>query len=80
MTREQYVVGPAADSDSWELTRDGMRLALYSTQKDGIEAARRIARYRLSEIGKLAELTIKRPNGKIRDKRTYGRDPGGIKG
>ena len=80
MTREQYVVGPAADSDSWELTRDGMRLALYSTQKDGIEAARRSARYRLSEIGKLAELTIKRPNGKIRDKRTYGRDPRGIKG
>ena len=80
MTREQYVVGPAADSDSWELTRDGMRLALYSTQKDGIEAARRIASHRLSEMKKLAELTIKRPNGVIRDKRTYGRDPRGIKG
>lgn len=80
MTREQYVVGPAADSDSWELTRDGMRLALYSTQKDGIEAARRIARYRLAEMKKLAELTIKRPNGVIRDKRTYGKDPRETKG
>ena len=28
----------------------------------------------------LIECTIKRPNGKIRDKRTYGRDPRGIKG
>lgn len=78
MTREQYVVGPS--EGAWELTRDRERLALYSTQKDGIDAAVRICRYRLSEIGKLAELTIKRPNGKIRDKRTYGRDPRETKG
>ena len=80
MTREQYVVGPAADSGGWELVRDGMRIAMYSTQTDGIEAARRVCRYRLTEFGKLAELTIKRPNGVIRDKRTYGKDPRGIEG
>lgn len=80
MTREQYVVGPAADTDGWELTRDGIRIALHSTQTDGIAAACRVARFRLAEMKKLAELTIKRPNGEIRDKRTYGKDPRETKG
>lgn len=80
MSREQYVVGPTSRPEGWELTRDKERVAVYRTQHDAINAAVRVCRYRLQTHGLLAELTIKRPSGVIRDKRTYGRDPRKVKG
>lgn len=41
----------------------------FNTQKEAIEAAKNIAKNQKSEV------VIHRPNGKIRDKDSYGNDP-----
>lgn len=47
---------------------------IVNTQKEAIDIAREIAKKQQSE------LVIHRPNGKIRDKDSYGNDPRNIKG
>ncbi|MBI4744218.1 MAG: DUF2188 domain-containing protein [Actinobacteria bacterium] len=43
--------------------------SLHGTQKEAIERARELA------IGKKGEVVIHRPDGRIRDKDSYGNDP-----
>lgn len=68
MGKNQHVV-PAGDS--WGVRGEGNErlTSLHDTQAEAIEAAREIARNQQSE------LVIHRPDGRIRDKDTYGRDP-----
>lgn len=50
------------------------------TKKSAIKRAALVCRKSHVEFGELIELTIKRKNGTIQDKRTYGRDPRKTKG
>ena len=63
-------VSPHGDGN-WEVKSDKAERAhsIHPTQGEAIERARDIARNRGSE------LVIRRPNGQIRDKDSYGNDP-----
>ena len=80
--RERYTVGPSPKGAGkpWTLDRDGDVLGEWDTQEDAIDAARTVCRYRLSVLGKLAELQIRGKDGQIKDTRTYGDDPVETKG
>ena len=87
--RTRYIVGPSADPNGlpWKLTckadadsLDGDLRAAFATQKGAIAAAVTLCHSRLRNFGQLSELQIKGRNGKIRDSRTYGRDPRKVKG
>ena len=65
----------------WKVTRNGDPLAdECRTQQDAIELAVRVCKHRWKEFQQPAELFIKGRNGKVRDSRTYGRDPRNVKG
>lgn len=68
MGKNQHVV-PA--DGSWGVRGEGneRRTSIHDTQAEAIEAAREIARNQQSEV------VIHRPDGRIRDKDSYGRDP-----
>ncbi len=55
----------------WQVKVDNAKRAIVrtDTQREAIDRARSIAR------NKESELVIHRPNGRIRDKDSYGRDP-----
>ena len=55
----------------WQVKVDNAKRAIVrtDTQREAIDRARPIAR------NKESELVIHRPNGRIRDKDSYGRDP-----
>ena len=84
MKRDVYIVGPRKNADTqlrpWVLTFNKAHVADFQTQVAAIEHAVSLARYRLAETGRVSELRIKGNDGKIRDSRTYGRDPRGTKG
>jgi len=65
----------------WKVTRDGRLAWEHLTQRDAIGAARLVVELIVMEGGKCT-LKIKRPNGEIREERTYPRssDPKGTKG
>ena len=67
MGKNQHVV-PAGDS--WGVRGEGNErlTSIHNTQAEAIEAAREIARNQQSE------LVIHRPDGRIRDKDSYGPD------
>lgn len=78
--RTRYTVGPTGDPEGmpWKLTcADDELRAHYATQKVAIEAAVTLCRSRWENFGLLSELHIKGRNGKVRDARTYGKDPRG---
>lgn len=78
--RTRYTIGPSgiAEGPSWCLAaNEGDLRAYYSTQKVAIEAAVTLCKSRLKNFGQLSELHIKGRNGKVRDARTYGKDPRG---
>lgn len=66
--RNQHVV---PRDDQWAVKGEGNSRAtsLHRTQSEAIDAARDIARQQRSEV------VIHRPDGRIRDKDSYGRDP-----
>lgn len=84
MKRDIYIVGPRKKADKhlrpWVLTFNKGHVADFQTQVAAIAHAVSIARHRLAETGRVSELRIKGKDGKIRDSRTYGRDPIGTKG
>lgn len=82
MPRDRYTVGPSPKGAAkpWSLDRDGDVLGDFDTQEAGIEAARTVCRYRLSVLGRNAELQIKGRDGKVREADTYGDDPESSKG
>lgn len=84
MKRDVYIVGPRRKVDKhlspWVLTFNSAFVAAFSTQASAIDHAVCLARHRLAETGRVSELRIKGKDGKIRDSRTYGRDPRGTKG
>lgn len=65
----------------WHVTRDGDVVAKCRTQADGIDLAKRLVKSQLAD-GRTASLKIKRPDGRIREERTYPRssDPRRTKG
>lgn len=69
MTKKNLHVVP--HGDQWAVRREGAGRAssLHPTQATAIDAGRRIAQ---TERG---ELFIHRPNGRIRDRDSYGNDP-----
>jgi len=68
MNKNQHVV---PHSGGWAVKGGGNSRAtsVHSTQKEAIDAGRKIAK------NKETELVIHRPNGRIRDKNSYGNDP-----
>lgn len=66
--KNQHVV---PDGNSWAVKGEGnsRSTSKHDTQRDAIDAAREIARNQESE------LVIHRPDGRIRDKDSYGNDP-----
>ena len=69
MGKNQHVT-PHPDG-GWQVKGEGNKRATVrtSTQKEAIDIARPISRNQNSE------LVVHRPNGQIRDKDSYGRDP-----
>jgi uncharacterized protein YdaT len=67
MGKNQHVV-PAGDAWGVQGERNERRTSIHDTQAEAIEAAREIARNQQSE------LVIHRPDGRIRDKDSYGPD------
>lgn len=73
-----------AGFDRWKVTRDGVTLATFQ-HKDGktggaLQFAATVARAAWRDRGELGTLKIKGRDGKIKDERTYGRDPTKTKG
>lgn len=68
MGKNQHVV---KHGDDWAVKGEGNSKAssLHDTQKAAIEAAKEIAKNQKSEV------VIHRPDGRIRDKDSYGNDP-----
>ncbi|MFZ2302499.1 MAG: DUF2188 domain-containing protein [Gallionella sp.] len=67
-SKNQHVV---PHQDGWAVKGEGNQRAtsVHDTQKQAFDAARQIARNQQSE------LVIHRPDGRIRDKNSYGHDP-----
>lgn len=65
----------------WKLTKAGKVHAQFDRQRDAIKAAITLATQMIMR-GELVTLKIKRPNGEIREERTYprGSDPRRTKG
>lgn len=73
MKRVRLEVCPQKQADKpWKVTRDGQLWGSCRTQADGIALARMLADQIVSR-GDTVTLKIKRPDGKIRDERTYPR-------
>jgi hypothetical protein len=64
----------------WRVFRQKESVAAWSLKANAIHATSQVCRERLRAFGELSELTIKKKNGQIQDKRTYGKDPRGTKG
>lgn len=79
MRRVRWEVAPAG-ALSWTVRRAGMIVATRFFKYRAVEHAVSECKFELEAHGLLAELTIKGRDGRIQDKRTYGRDPESIKG
>lgn len=78
--RTRWVISYQKDADQWHATSAASTVPLpFKTQGAAITAMAKWCRARL-RCGELSELIIKGENGKIRDSRTYGKDPPGTKG
>jgi hypothetical protein len=80
--RELVIAGPARpqEPNAWKITRNGDVVAYDDTQKQVVATAVLLCNKRWKEQGILSELQIRRRDGTVRDARTYGKDPRGIKG
>lgn len=69
MKKNQHVT--RREDGKWQVIGDGnsKATAIARTQADAIKIARNIA------INQESEVVIHRPNGRIRDKNSYGNDP-----
>lgn len=69
MAKRDYHIVP--HDDQWAVKKEGGERAssLHDTQRDAIDAGRRLAQ------DNKTELVIHRPNGQIRDSDSYGNDP-----
>ena len=63
----------------WKVTKDSILWAECRTQADGIGLAVTLG-HQYANRGELVTLKIKRPDGTIRDERSYGGDPRRFKG
>lgn len=67
-------------SKDWGYYRGSAFFGARRVKTKAVAGAAWACRSRLEILGELSELTIKRKDNTIQDKRTYGRDPRGIKG
>lgn len=75
--RHLYLAGPAGNAGAkrWKVTCNGEIRGHFDTQNEAIQAAATTCRSRWANFGDLSELKIMGRNGKIRDSRSYGKDP-----
>lgn len=66
--------------DRWQATRDGERIHTAPTQAKALELASTAARCAWKTHQRPSTLKVKGRDGRIRDERTYGRDPETTKG
>lgn len=84
--RDRYEVAPTpaaarrAGKRAWRLTRNGRILGYGDRQDETVATGAQFARLRWEVRRLRGELVIKRPDGEIRDSRTYGADPRDIPG
>ncbi len=69
---ERKTVHVVRDGDKWAVRSEGANRAAstHQTQDTAIDAARDIA-----QNARLGQVVIHRPNGRIREEHTYGKDP-----
>lgn len=81
MKRVLMEVSPGGKWRPWKVTREGDTAGECDTQTDALALAKVLVKLQL-EQGKTVTLKIKRPNGSIREERTYPRssDPSRTKG
>jgi hypothetical protein len=70
--RQVFHSSPA--KDGWKVTQSGNALSNHETQK-AAEAAAIAAGRRAKESGGLGQAVLHKGDGKIREERTYGKDP-----
>jgi hypothetical protein len=66
---KNYHVVPFGDKWAVKEERTASPFSIHNTQREGIDMARGLAQHSRSEV------VIHRPNGRIRDKDSYGPDP-----
>lgn len=72
MAKKNISVGPSGDG-KWNVDRGGRTISTHRTQETAINKAKPIAQREETD------LIIKRPDGRIRSKDSYGPDPEKIK-
>lgn len=87
MARIRWEVRPAGGpkicegyTGGWVIARGDTVLERWHRKARAVEQAASRCRAEWEASGQLSELTIKRRDGTIQDKRTYGRDPRSTKG
>lgn len=82
MKRERWTVGPVkgASPKPWQVLCGRVVVSYCDTQRDGIAFAAAMCVQRWLRDGQPCELRIKGCNGRIRDSRSYGRDPRKVRG
>lgn len=82
MKRDRYIIGPALKRElwKWRVTKNGTLLVYADSQRKALSIIVPMLNHRWKQCGEPSELQIKGTDGRIRDSRTYGDDPRGIKG
>ena len=80
MARIRWEVRWLTAPDGWAIYRGRVWQGRSRLKRGAVAMAARFCRFCLTNSGELSELTIKRKDGTIQDKRTYGADPRSTKG
>lgn len=80
MKRQRYVVAFERASGQWVTTTERREVGRHDTQAAAVTDAAALCSTRWQYLRRTSELVIKARNGRIRDTRTYGRDPRRTKG
>jgi hypothetical protein len=78
--RVQIQVGPTpGKAPGWDVKQDGVPIGHHQTKAPAVDQGAATGNA-IQRRGGKAEMTIKKEDGKIQDKRTYGDDPKQTKG
>jgi hypothetical protein len=80
MKRVQWEVRYDKGAGCWSIFRAGEWVDGWTKKCTAVRAAADTCRMLYGAEGELSELTIKKKNGQIQDKRTYGKDLRGTRG
>lgn len=68
------------EADGWHVRWLNSRVSPFSTRAEAVRHARYVAGCAMYELGIDSELIIRRVNGTVGERRTYGRDPRRVRG